>query len=63
MIRFNDEDLRQALTLSAEDRLRQANAAFRLYLALHRPYARPRLIPVDRLEDFETLDKEVGRPS
>ena len=35
------EELRQALALSPQERIRQANAALRLYLALHRPYAKP----------------------
>lgn len=33
--------LEQALRLSAQDRLRQANAALRLHYALHHPYRQP----------------------
>ena len=41
VITISTQDLEHALRLSHEDRLRQANAAFRLYHALHHPYDRP----------------------
>jgi hypothetical protein len=39
--------------LSEEARLRQANAAFRLFLALHRPYERPEVKGFDSVEELE----------
>ena len=56
-ISITPDDLDFFLKLSVEDRLRQANAAFRLYHELHRPYARPFHRGVDRIED---LGKPVG---
>jgi len=38
IIRIDDESLKESLKLTPQDRLRQANAAFRLYHSLHHPY-------------------------
>ncbi len=57
------EDLIEfSLTLRPEDRLRQANAAFRLFHALHNPFARPFLKPFDRIEDFLRHEEEDSLP-
>lgn len=59
-LRVNDDELDWALTLRAEDRLRQANAAFRLFHALHRPFERPFHRGFDSLDDF-LHSQEGGR--
>jgi hypothetical protein len=41
IVRISEQALIEALKLPVQERLRQANAAFRLYHALHRPYAKP----------------------
>jgi hypothetical protein len=63
VVRFKVEDLDRSLRLSPEDRLRQANAAFRLYHAIHRPYAKPWLRGVDRVEDLDRIEEEISRRS
>lgn len=52
VIRFDSDDLEGAPALAPEERLRQANAAFRLYHALHHPYANPFFKGFDTLEEF-----------
>lgn len=61
-IQFDDDDLEAALRLSVEDRLRQANAAFRLFHELHRPYAKPFHRGFDSVEELEAFEKEQGLP-
>ena len=51
-----------ALTISAEDRLRQAEDGFRLYLTVHKPYASPWTRGFDRLEDYWKFEKEDALP-
>ncbi len=58
VIRFDPEILEWARTLSAEDRLRQASAAFRLYHALHRPFEKPFHRGFDSLEEFFEYEEE-----
>jgi hypothetical protein len=62
VIRFDDDDLEWSLKLSTQDRLRQANAAFRLYHALHRPFEKPFRHGFDALEDFFHFDEELRHP-
>ena len=61
VIRIDSADLDTALTLSAADRLRQANAAFRLFHELHQPYERPFLRGFAKLEEFFRFDEEEQR--
>ncbi len=41
IIKFDERALEEALKLTPQERLRQANAAFRLYYSLHHPYEKP----------------------
>jgi hypothetical protein len=61
VIKLDADDLAWGLSLSPQDRLRQANAAFRLYHAVHRPFARPEHIGFDTLEAYWRYDKEPHR--
>jgi hypothetical protein len=61
VVHIKDEELAWYAALDPSERLRQANAAFRLYHALHRPYPKPFAIPVDRLEDLPRLEEEIRR--
>lgn len=62
VVRIKPEDLEHSLGLPPQERIRQANAAYRLYLALHQPYAKPWHRGVDRLEDLDLIEKELSRP-
>ncbi len=62
IIRIDGRELERSLALTPEDRLRQANAAFRLYHELHRPYERPFVKGFDRLEDLAEFEKEARLP-
>jgi hypothetical protein len=62
IVRVDRELLDFALTLSPEDRLRQADAAFRLFEHLHRPYARPFVRGFDSVEDLWRFDEEERLP-
>jgi hypothetical protein len=59
VIRIDPELLEWSLTLTAEQRLRQANAAFRLYHEIHRPYAKPFVRGFDTLEEFFEYEKDL----
>lgn len=59
VIRFDPEILAWARTLTPEDRLRQASAAFRLYHALHRPFETPFSRGFDSLEEFFRYEEEA----
>jgi hypothetical protein len=57
-----DEDLlRWSASLSPAQRLRQANAAFRLFLERHRPYAQPYTRGFDTVDEFFEFEKENDR--
>lgn len=58
VVTVNHEDLEWACRLSPEDRLRQANAAFRLYHALHRPFEKPSWRSFRTYEEFIAADEE-----
>jgi hypothetical protein len=58
VIRIDRELLDWSLSLTPEQRLRQADAAFRLYHELHRPFARPFHRGFDSLEEFFRFQKE-----
>lgn len=58
VITYTDEQLEWSLSLSPEDRLRQADAASRLYLALHQPFATPEAIGFDTIEEYFEYDRE-----
>jgi hypothetical protein len=57
-LRFDPDLLRWASGLSAEQRLRQANAAFRLRHALHGEPREPWIRTFDTLEDFRRFTEE-----
>ena len=62
IVRIDASELEHSLRLEPLERLRQANAAFRLYHALHKPHARPFLKGFDSLEDFFRFEKEAPLP-
>jgi hypothetical protein len=62
VIRLDDDDLEWSLRLSPQDRLRQANAAFRLALELQRPFARPFWRGFDDLAEFARFEQELRHP-
>ncbi|MGQ0723461.1 MAG: hypothetical protein ACT4PE_18080 [Candidatus Eiseniibacteriota bacterium] len=62
VIRIDPELLNWSLSLTPEQRLRQANAAFRLYHELHRPFARPFHRGFDTVEEFFRFQKESDLP-
>jgi hypothetical protein len=58
VIRIDADLLEWSLSLTPEQRLRQAEAAFRLYHQWHRPYARAFHRGFDSLEEFFRFQKE-----
>lgn len=58
VIRFDPNELIQWQELSPADRLRQADAAFRLFLAVHRPFAKPSYRGFDTIQEFWAFEKE-----
>jgi hypothetical protein len=58
LIAIDPDMLQWSLTIPASERLRQANAAFRLYHAIHKPYAIPFSRGFDSLEEFFAFEKE-----
>jgi len=60
VIRFEPEELAEWQRLTPEDRLRQADAAFRLFHALHRPFEKPFVRGFDSIEEFFAFEKENG---
>ena len=62
VIRIDPELLRAAQRLTPEERLRQANAAFRLYHQLHQPFARPFAKGFDTFEELARFEKENRLP-
>jgi hypothetical protein len=57
--RIDPELLAWSSSLSVEQRIRQADAAFRLFHALHRPFERPFVRGFDSLEEFFAFQKET----
>jgi hypothetical protein len=62
VIHIDPELLAWSLTLSPEQRLRQANAAFRLYHHLHRPFEKPFVRSFATVEEFFRFQKEHASP-
>ena len=62
LVQIDPDLLAWASQLSPEDRLRQANAAFRLYYALHRPFARPFWAGFDSFEDLREFERRHDLP-
>ena len=62
VIRLDCDDLDASLQLPPAERLRQANAAFRLYHALHHPFDRPFARGFDTLEEFFQFERENDFP-
>ena len=60
--RYEPELLDWWSSLSVEDRIRQANAAFRLCHALHHPFAKPFYRGFDRIEEFFEFEKGLDLP-
>ncbi len=58
--RIDAAELESWSQLSAEARLRQANAALRLFQHLHRPFSSPYVRGFDTLEEFFQFEKEAG---
>ncbi len=58
IIRIDPGQLEWGRALGVENRLRQANAAFRLFHALHRPFERPFHRGFDTVEEFHAWEKE-----
>jgi len=58
VIRINTDELDAWLVLTPQDRLRQADAAFRLFHNLHRPFARPFARGFDTLEEYFEFETE-----
>ena len=52
VIRIDERALEEALRLTPQERIRQANAAFKLYHALHHPYAKPSMMGADNPDDL-----------
>jgi hypothetical protein len=61
-VRIEPELLAWGAELSLEDRLRQANAAFRLYHSLHHPFARPLYAGFDSFEDLREFERREDLP-
>jgi hypothetical protein len=62
VVRFRDEDLEWASTLTPESRLAQANVAFRLCHDLHRPFAVPIARGFDTFEELRRFEEEHDLP-
>ena len=60
VISISPEELRAWQWSSPQDRLRQANAAFRLFHALHRPFMKPFVRGFDSIQDFLAFEREDG---
>ena len=58
IIRIDDQALEDALKLTPQERLRQANAAFRLYYSLHHPYDTPKIGEPSPSYQLENNSKE-----
>jgi hypothetical protein len=60
LARVDEELLRWSVRLPAEERLRQANAAFRLQNALHGASPRPLFRSFDTIEEHRRFAEENG---
>ncbi len=58
VIYVDPDELEAWARSTPQDRLRQANAAFRLFHSLHQPFAKPFVRGFDSLEAFFTYEKE-----
>lgn len=58
VIHIDPDQLEAWSVLTPQDRLRQALAAFRLFHALHRPFARPFVRGFDTLEEYFEFERE-----
>ena len=58
VVHIEPDDLEGWVRLSPQDRLRQANATFRLFHHLHRPFERPFVRGFDTLDEFFAFEKE-----
>ena len=58
VIRIDAAELASWAALTQQARLLQAEAAFRLFHALHRPFSRPFVRGFDSLEDYFQFEKE-----
>jgi hypothetical protein len=63
IVRMDPELLEWAAQMPSEELLRQANAAFRLYHALHKPFARPLCAGFDSFEELREFERREGLPS
>jgi hypothetical protein len=59
--RIDDDLLRWSASLTPQQRLRQANAAFRLFHERHRPFSKPFFRLFDSIEEFFEYEKENDR--
>jgi len=62
IIRIDERALDEALKLTPQERIRQANSAFRLYHSLHHPYDKPQIGETDNPVKREITSQE-GRLS
>ena len=62
IINIDEQALEEALKLTPQERIRQANAAFRLYYSLHHPYEKPQIGGTDINVNNEITGQE-GRLS
>ena len=58
VIRIDHDELSSWLALTPQDRLRQADAAFRLFHSVHRPFARAFARGFDTVEEYFEFEKE-----
>ena len=58
-MRIDPDLLAWSAGLSSEDRLRQAQAAFRLFHAIHRPYLEPYYCGFDSYEAFAAYNRSM----
>lgn len=62
VIHFDADDIKAARSTTFEQRIRQANAAFRLFHALHKPYKKPFVRGFDSYEELHAFEKEHDLP-
>ncbi len=62
VVHIDSELLAWASALTPEERLRQANAAFRLFHHLHRPFSKPFIQSFASVEEFFRFEKEHPGP-
>ena len=62
IIRIEPSELEHSLRLSPEERLRQANAAFRLFHDIHRPFEKPFVRGFETCEELARFEEEESLP-